>query len=55
MRNRLKINLYYHCNNCSFKILATIDKEELSDLFKDLIKLKSIVILLLEVQKELWK
>ena len=32
-----KINLYSCCNDCSFKKFAAIDKEELSDLLKDLI------------------
>ena len=31
-----KINFYSHCNDCSFKKLATIDKGKLCDLIKDL-------------------
>ena len=34
-----KINLYFHCHDCTFKNITTIDKEERSDLLKDLIQL----------------
>ena len=30
-----KINIYSHCNDCSFKNFASNDKEELSDLLKN--------------------
>ena len=29
-----QINIYSHCNNCSFKKFATIDDKEISDLSK---------------------
>ena len=32
-----KINIYSRCNDCSFKKFSAIDKEKLSDLWKDLI------------------
>ena len=32
-----KINIYSCCNDCSFKKFPAIDKEKLSDLWKDLI------------------
>ena len=32
-----KINFCFHCNDCTSKNFTTIDKEELSDLLKDLI------------------
>ena len=31
-----KMNLYFHCIDCCFKKIETIDKEELSNLLKNL-------------------